>query len=391
MRQSKKEVIIGLMGCEVSSPNKGCEALSYSFIEMISNIIPEKKIHFIVFYNECSLDIIQKTFPDYTFECIPIKLKDPSLLSYKKLHVCDYIFDVTMGDSFSDIYSEKLCRVLIHHKRVAELVGKKYILLPQTYGPFNNKKLEKAAVKVIQRADYVFSRDEISTEFLNIRANRFDVFQVPDMAFMLPYDKHKYCKIDDNRITIGINVSGLLWKGGFDKNNQFNLSLDYKKYINHIIGWLLSQNKYTIHLIPHVVDLDMNAYDDDYKILSELHKKYSQTILAPPFESPIEAKSYIANMDCFIGARMHSTIAAYSSGVATIPFSYSRKFEGLFGTLEYKYIIRGTKDTFEEAISNTIEYIEKYNELQNQSKSSWTEIEKGIMIFKNSIATILKS
>ena len=32
---------------------------------------------------------------------------------------------------------------------------------------------------------------------------------------------------------------------------------------------------------------------------------------------------------------MHATIGAISSGVATIPFSYSRKFEGLFGNLEY--------------------------------------------------------
>lgn len=34
MRESTNEIIIGLMGCEVYSPNKGCEALSYAFIEL---------------------------------------------------------------------------------------------------------------------------------------------------------------------------------------------------------------------------------------------------------------------------------------------------------------------------------------------------------------------
>ena len=33
--------------------------------------------------------------------------------------------------------------------------------------------------------------------------------------------------------------------------------------------------------------------------------------------------------------RLDATIGSISSGVATIPFSYSRKFEGLFGNLEY--------------------------------------------------------
>ena len=44
-------------------------------------------------------------------------------------------------------------------------------------------------------------------------------------------------------------------------------------------------------------------------------------------------------MSFFLGARMHSTIAAFSSGVPVLPMAYSRKFNGLFeDTLEYPYI-----------------------------------------------------
>ena len=72
--------------------------------------------------------------------------------------------------------------------------------------------------------------------------------------------------------------------------------------------------------------------------------------MAPAFENPIQAKSYISNMDCFIGSRMHSTIASISSGVPTLPVSYSRKFEGLFETLEYPYIIHWNNSRLEEDI-----------------------------------------
>ena len=62
-------------------------------------------------------------------------------------------------------------------------------------------------------------------------------------------------------------------------------------------------------------------------------------------------------MDVFVGARMHATLAAYSSGVAAIPFSYSRKFEGLYESLEYPFVISGTKMTTDDALEKTVEYI----------------------------------
>ena len=81
-------------------------------------------------------------------------------------------------------------------------------------------------------------------------------------------------------------------------------------------------------------------------------------ILAPAFNTPIEAKSYISNMDIFIGSRMHSTIGAFSSNVATIPVSYSRKFEGLFNSLNYEYVINGRTESTNSAFDKTIEYVE---------------------------------
>ena len=55
-----------------------------------------------------------------------------------------------------------------------------------------------------------------------------------------------------------------------------------------------------------------------------------RAIVAPAFRTPVEAKSYIAGMDFFAGARMHACIAAVSSGVPVYPLAYSRKFNGLF-------------------------------------------------------------
>ena len=69
-------------------------------------------------------------------------------------------------------------------------------------------------------------------------------------------------------------------------------------------------------------------------------------------------------MDVFIGARMHATIGAFSSGVATIPTAYSRKFKGLYENLGYKYVVDLATLNTQEAVELTIEYVRRYKELK---------------------------
>ena len=50
-----------------------------------------------------------------------------------------------------------------------------------------------------------------------------------------------------------------------------------------------------------------------------------------------------------MGARMHACIAAFSSGVPVVPMAYSRKFEGLFGSLGYDRTVDCTADSAERS------------------------------------------
>lgn len=373
---------IGLIGFEFFSANKGCEALVYSFISLIEEYLDEKAV--IYNFSGSELGIVPDYFRDITFVNIPNKLKDFNCKYLRHLIKCDIIFDVTMGDSFSDIYSYRYYCGLIRHKRIAQALCKKYVLLPQTYGPFKNTDSEIKAKGVFDRALMIFCRDEVSQKLLAEKFNIHNAVLVSDMAFVLPYNKTQYSFSDKKKV--GINVSGLLYKGGFTSANQFDLKVDYKKLICDLICDL--GKDFEIHLIPHVIDLDVSSYDDDYKICSELNRKYPNTILAPAFNSPIEAKSYISNMDFFIGSRMHSTIAAFSSGVVTIPISYSRKFEGLFGSLNYPYVVNAREETTETAYELVLKYIDKKEELSKVQSESMKTVNEKNTVFKESLATL---
>lgn len=344
-------MIIGLMGFECNSPNKGCEALGYSFVSILKNVCT-RQFELYVFSND-ELGEFYSYFSDIKISRIPLKIKDITVKTIRAMSKCDYIFDVTLGDSFSDIYSIGQCIGNMRFKTLAELFCKRYVLLPQTYGPYNDETVQKRAVRIINKAYQVYSRDLVSKKYVQDLQSAIDIYEATDLAFVLPYDSEKY-SINNDMINVGINVSGLLWKGGFSGKNQFGMKFDYKEFIEKCILYFAGNQDVRAHIIPHVIDKNNDSYDDDYKVSTCIGEEHN-VIVAPAFNNPIEAKSYISKMDFFIGSRMHSTIAAVSSGVPTLPVSYSRKFEGLFNTVGYKHVIRGTAVELQAAL-NQVKY-----------------------------------
>ena len=160
----------------------------------------------------------------------------------------------------------------------------------------------------------------------------------------LPYDPP--APRGGGSIRVGLNVSGLLMNGGYTGKNMFELTIDYPALIREILRRFAAMEGVETHLVGHVIS-ESQPIEDDFRAGEALAEEFPGVILAPRFASPSEAKSYIAGMDFFMGARMHACIAAFSSGVPVIPMAYSRKFAGLFGTLGYDRTVDCTAETNE--------------------------------------------
>ncbi|MFU8778597.1 MAG: polysaccharide pyruvyl transferase family protein [Roseovarius sp.] len=108
-----------------------------------------------------------------------------------------------------------------------------------------------------------------------------------------------------------------------------------------------------------------------------MQKEFPSVTVAPGFTSPSEAKSYIAGMDFFMGARMHACIAAFSAGVPVVPMAYSRKFAGLFGALGYNETVDCTSQSAEEIMARVFDAYGRRAELvQSQKAALATGLEK---------------
>lgn len=379
---------IAIMGFEFNSSNKGCEALTYSFITMLLECF-DKEIE-VYNYSYGEFGNFVKHFPNVRFYMRRPRLKDIRDWGKIKKEFDDYdfIFDVTFGDGFSDIYGKKWNVLTNILKTIAIISHTPFILLPQTYGPYKHPLLKEWAKYIVTHADVAYSRDIESAEYMN-QFCKNKVVTLTDMAFILSYDKHKF-QVDSMKKHIGVNISSLLWDSDYAKKNKFGLKVDYVTYIKELIRELLTDPQIVVHLIPHVVETDdYENPENDVRSCESVKQLFStkRVIVAPCFENPMDAKSYISKMDFFIGARMHSTIGAVSAGIPTVPFAYSKKFKTMFGNLEYDYVLDARAINTEEAVQMTIDYISKKEMLGMAAKHANELGEKKLSLLKKWLET----
>ena len=272
-------------------------------------------------------------------------LLKPKKYETKKLLTFDLVLDMGEGDSFADIYGEKRFNRIYSSKAFFNLINTPQVLLPQTIGPFSQSDNKKKAISIMKKLELILSRDKKSYDYTSEFLKRSKIEELVDIAFYLPFTKGIN---RTQKINVGINVSGLLWNGGYTGKNQFNMKADYRSTVTKVLDFFSENKDVQIHIISHVIP-EHQPVENDHVVALELKEKYPEVIVSPIFENPIEAKSYISGMDFFTGARMHACIAAFSSGVAVVPMAYSRKFNGLFGdTLDYPFIADCVNNSEEE-------------------------------------------
>ena len=387
--------------------NMGCVALCYTMLFLIDELFTENGASYRLFLTDSNspkrknvVKIAGKTIHyDSIINPLPLSLKNcikkvllfPSTLrSVVAFRRADCILDIGQGDSFSDIYGiDRFNRIDSIHK-AARRFRKPYCFLPQTIGPFKSDWAKNRSHESLKRAAIVMARDKMSCQYvLDKVPEQKHVCEYIDVAFLLPYCQQSF---ETGYVHVGLNVSALLWNGGYVRNNQFELKDDYQTIIRAIIDYFLEKEDVKIHLIPHVMSPSF-IIEDDSSVCEELVKTYQndRLVKSPNFSSPTDAKSYISGMDFFVGARMHATIAAFSSGVPVVPMAYSRKFNGLFQeTLCYSQLIDLKKDSQKEILQTIHSAFSNREQLKKEIERITTDkIDFQIDLLKRDLASFM--
>ncbi|PWJ12895.1 polysaccharide pyruvyl transferase family protein [Jannaschia seohaensis] len=300
---------------------------------------------------------------------------------------CDLIVDIGAGDSFTDIYGRQRFTDLWVSKLRTRLAGVPLVLAPQTIGPFEGAGARMLARRAIGWTRLAATRDAPSSRALEALAPGASALEATDVAMGLPYDPPAP-RAPGGPVRVGVNVSGLLFNGGYTGANQFGLKADYPALIRALLGWFHARPEVELHLVGHVQSRQ-NATEDDHRVGEALAAEFPGARVAPFFGAPSEAKSYIAGMDFFTGARMHATVAAFSSGVPVIPMAYSRKFAGLFGTLGYDHVADCRTEDADEIVAKIVRGYEDRAALARDVARGRAQVEARLARYAEALGAVL--
>jgi polysaccharide pyruvyl transferase WcaK-like protein len=259
---------------------------------------------------------------------------------FNQLLSADLVCSIAGGDSFSDIYGMEQFLYFALPQVLALLLGKPLILLPQTYGPFKSGFARALARLILRHAALIYSRDQAGLATVASLAGRESRFS-HDMAFALaplPPDTNTcnfIAGLAAGRPLVGVNVSGLLYIGGYTRDNMFGCKAGYPDTIRAVIRMLIEECNAEVVLTPHVIgghfQSDCLASEAVLKDLPESCRARIHTIGKNLDQH--EVKFLIGKCDFFIGSRMHACIAALSQSVPSIGLAYSDKFSGVLGSI----------------------------------------------------------
>jgi polysaccharide pyruvyl transferase WcaK-like protein len=282
------------------------------------------------------------------------------------------ILDITGGDSFSDIYGLRRMILGSLRKMLVLLLDKDLVLLPQTYGPFSSSLARSMARWILRRASGIFSRDQEGLnqiiQLVGPKSMRTVPRFCPDVAFTLdsipPAGPGKLpgpFSIRDSGVRIGLNVSGLLFHGGYTRDNMFGLGVDYKQLVTSLIERMLEQRDTTLLLIPHVFPESDFAVESDpvacRQVYAELTKRFPDRLfLLEGTYDQSEIKWIIGQCDFFIGSRMHACIAALSQSIPAVGLAYSKKFQGVFDSVGAGELVVDLRSESTESVLDRVQH-----------------------------------
>lgn len=237
------------------------------------------------------------------------------------------------GDGYSIDYGHFIVDRLVIMDDFLKSRGVPVIVWGASVGPFSREpQFERMMARHLASLDLVVVRERRSFDYLRGLGLERNLRLAPDPGFALPA---KPCPLPDEvqgvleRPCLGVNLSPLLAR--FAAGNDME---SWRRLATECVAALLRAFELDIVLVPHVCSTAFSVNQDDELLLQAVRERLPRVLrarvaVAPRGLSSENLKWLIGRTHAFIGARMHATVAALSSGVPCILLAYSRKAWGI--------------------------------------------------------------
>jgi len=245
----------------------------------------------------------------------------------EKCDICVSCSGEVIGDTFYQALPFWLFTYWISIKK-----GKKFILFPQSIGPFKMNWTRWLVKTALKNASLLVGRDKSSYEaLLSLGFDKTKVMFVPDVAIQQEVgtaDIHKYFNNEDKKV-IGITISK-------PPLREMGQQIDFVAEVGTEIE-KLDASIYKILIMPS--NYIRNGISADYalclKLKDKLSDKFEVSILENRAYFPDEYTSLLSQLEFFISTRMHVAILATSVYIPTIAINTQHKIRGYMQNIDF--------------------------------------------------------
>lgn len=315
-------MFIEIMGTDFS--NKGAELMLLSVIQETRRRFP--KASFVVapkskddYLRRAELGLWQKAWLlKYGIQWGKIgRLVAPSVRRRFGLIIDDEIEVVldASGFSYSDQWGERPTVQMATYVKKWKRHGTKIILLPQALGPFTSAKIRKAFSYIVDNADLICPRDDISFDHIKkLSGNRDNIFKAPDFTNLLSGDipddpdkyRDRYCLIPNYRM--------------IDRTQDYRSAI-YPDFCAKCLKVLINKG-----LNPFIL---IHEGDKDAQLAEIIINKVGKSIEIVRETNALKIKGILGLCAGVISSRFHGLVNALSQGVPSLVTGWSHKYEML--------------------------------------------------------------
>ena len=354
------------------SKNHGCEAIVRGSMNIIEN--SDEKAEFVLSsYNPSDDKIINNitvkaartrdlTKVEKLIAAVDLKINNSETYALQKMY-SPIVSDAEDCDVCLSVGGDTYCYGDNHGIQVLTRELKKRGKMTVLWGAsIGARDLSERKLKSLRDFDAIFTREPITYELLKANGANDNIYLFSDPAFCMERVEVEPIDGFTRENTLGFNISPLVASGDPRK----------KEIAEDFLRFVFENTTMKVLLVPHVVEENNNDYDFMKPIFEKFEHTGRIAILPPDLEAR-QYKGYIAGTRFFVGARTHSTIAAYSSGVPTIALGYSVKARGIakdiFGEEKYVLDIKAMTD-YEELRDEFLKLLENENEIRRDLMKS---------------------
>jgi colanic acid/amylovoran biosynthesis protein len=283
----------------------------------------------------------------------------------------DVLLDAA-GFAFGDQHPPQRTVQFADRVEAAKRAGKPVILLPQALGPFEKPVVRGAFARIVDAADLVFARDDVSMQHAQDAVGpQNHLRQAPDFTnLVMPKlaagdgTTDRACIVPNERV--------------IENAETEEKAAAYVPFIAQCIEAIESEGLCPVLLIHG---------RNDRGLADDIQRHVGRKVPLREEHDPVALKRYIGESRLLVGSRFHALVGALSQGVPAVGTSWSHKYEMLFEEYgcesmllpvpaqneQIRERITAAKDAEHSGLETRIRT--RAEALQNETRAMWKQVD----------------